>query len=53
MLAQQFVHGKHVDSVGLEYGPHSRVALDISFIRRILEVIGFYMSPNLLDDVGP
>lgn len=51
MIANILVHLEHVDSGLLEYSEHFRVAKDLSLIGGILEVVGFDMLPETLDDL--
>lgn len=51
VVTDKFVHLKHVNLVELEYRCHLFVAYDSPFVCRILEIVGFDMLPQLLDDL--
>jgi hypothetical protein len=48
MLVEDLVHGKHVNPLCLKYRLHNLVALDISLIVYVLEVVGL----NVLSDIS-
>ena len=49
VLAQDLVHGEHMDFVLFEYCPHGLVASDLSFVVGVLEVFGPDVGPYLFD----
>jgi len=52
MFTEQFVHGEHVNPVRLKHCPQSSITLNVSFIGWVLEIVGLYVFPDSLDDLG-
>lgn len=49
VLIENFVHGKHMNTVRLEYGAKGIVAANLAFVVRVLKVMLFDVLPDLLD----
>jgi len=50
-LANQFVHGEHVNLADTENGLQALITDNFTFIVGVLEVISFDMTPNALHDL--
>ena len=53
MVAQELVHGEHVNSILLEDGTEGVVASNLSLVLGILEIMLFEVGPQSLDRLRP
>lgn len=51
VVADLFIHPKHVHLSLLKDGLHLFITADLPFVVRVLEIIGLYVLPQTLDDM--
>lgn len=51
MLAEQLVHGEHMDHILFENGVHPFIATNLPLVRWLLEFLLLDVSPYLFDDL--
>ena len=51
MVAEYFVHCKHMDSTRFEHVLHFLITDDIALVRRVLKFMSLYVVPEHLDDL--
>lgn len=52
MIADQLVHGEHVDGILLKYFAHLLVTDNLALVARVLKIMLLNMLPQLLDYLG-
>lgn len=52
VVADQLVHGEHVDGILLKYFAHLLVTDNLALVARVLEIMLLDVFPELLDNLG-